>query len=54
VREGDHVEANQPLFEIYADDDEHLARGRDTLANAILIGDEPSEPAPIMLEKITK
>jgi len=37
VREGDVVEAGQPLFELYADDDEHLTRGRETIAAAVIL-----------------
>jgi thymidine phosphorylase len=53
VRVGDRVERGQPLFEIFADDDEHLARGRDTLAGAVLVDEQPVEAAPLLLEKIT-
>jgi thymidine phosphorylase len=54
VREGDVVEAGQPLFELYADDDEHLTRGRETIAAAVILGDEPVPLEQIMLETITK
>ena len=54
VREGDIVETGQPLFEIFADDEDHLSRGRDTIQTAVAIGDEPAANEPILLEKITK
>lgn len=54
VREGDVVAAGQPLFELFADDDEHLSRGRETIASAVLLGDDPVPAERILLEKITK
>lgn len=41
VREGDHVEKGQPLFELHADDDEHLESGRAAMSQALELGDEP-------------
>jgi thymidine phosphorylase len=52
VREGDEVEASQPLFELHADDAEHLARGRDTIGDAFVLGDDSVETMPILLERI--
>jgi thymidine phosphorylase len=54
IRDGDRIEAGQPLFEIYADDDEHLVLGRETLANALRIGETPPALTPVLLEKISK
>jgi thymidine phosphorylase len=54
VREGDHIEVGQPLFELFADDEEHLTRGRDTIGDAVTVGDEPAARERILLEKITK
>lgn len=54
ARVGEYVEAGQPLFELFADDDEHLARGRDTIARAVVLGDEPVTHEPLMLERISK
>jgi thymidine phosphorylase len=54
AREGDFVEAGQPLFELFADDDEHLARGRDTIASAVILGEEPVPHEPLLLETISK
>jgi len=53
VREGDQVAAGEPLFELYADDDEHLARGREASQGAVTIGEDQPSPSPILLEKIT-
>jgi thymidine phosphorylase len=52
VREGDEVAAGQPLFELHADDDDHLAGGRDALASAAVIGDGPVAAAPLLLERV--
>jgi thymidine phosphorylase len=54
VREGDRIEVGQPLFELFADDEEHLTRGRDTIGDAVTVGDEPAAQERILLEKITK
>ena len=53
VREGDYVVAHQPLFELYADDAEHLERGMATIANAVALGDHPAPIEPILIERIT-
>jgi thymidine phosphorylase len=52
VREGDYVEAGQPLFELFADDDDHLASGRESIAHAVTLGEEPARAGRILLEKI--
>jgi thymidine phosphorylase len=39
VREGDHVEAGQPLFELRADDQAHLELGREAMARAVSLND---------------
>jgi thymidine phosphorylase len=52
VRVGDVVEVGQPLFELHADDDAHLERGRTALASATVIGDDPVAPAPLLLERV--
>ena len=49
---GDEVEAGQPLFELYADDEAHLELGRTTIAGALVIGDEPLDAAPLLFERI--
>jgi len=53
VREGDFVAAHQPLFELYADDEEHLARGRASIENAVTLGDQVSDVEPILIERIS-
>jgi thymidine phosphorylase len=40
VREHERVEAGQPLFELHADDDAHLALGLEAIADAVCIDDE--------------
>jgi thymidine phosphorylase len=53
VREGDAVEKGQPLFELFADDDEHLARGLSTIESAISYGESATSNERIVLETIT-
>ncbi len=52
VREGDYVVAHQPIFELYADDEEHLERGMATIANAVTLGEHPAPVEPILIERI--
>ena len=52
VRVGDHVEAGQPLFELFADTEEQLAFGRSALATAVEFGDEDVAAAPLLLEQV--
>ena len=54
VREGDVISAGQPLFELHADDDAHLQAGRAVLASAVVIGEQPVNATPVLLERITK
>jgi thymidine phosphorylase len=53
VREGDYVEAGQPLFELFADDDDHLTSGRESISHAVTLGEEPARGGRILLEKIS-
>jgi thymidine phosphorylase len=53
VREGDYVAAHQPLFELFADDQEHLERGMTTIENAVTLGDQPAPDEAILIERIT-
>ncbi|MDH2902660.1 MAG: thymidine phosphorylase [Actinomycetota bacterium] len=53
VREGDYVVAHQPLFELYADDDEHLQRGMSTIENSVTLGDQAAPVESILIERIT-
>ena len=52
VRIGDHVSSGQPLVKMFAND-----RGRDSakrmIQQAILIGDAPVDPPPLIAERIT-
>jgi len=54
VRRGDEVTVGQPLFELHADDDVHLERGRATIADALVIGDETAMANPLLLERVEK
>ncbi|HVA69845.1 MAG TPA: thymidine phosphorylase [Acidimicrobiales bacterium] len=54
VREGETVEVNQPLFELHADDEAHLGLGRASIADAVVIGDEPRVIAPMKPNLIRK
>ena len=54
VRRGDEVTVGQPLFELHADDDVHLERGRATIADALVIGNETVTANPLLLERVQK
>lgn len=54
VREGDEVEAKQPMFELHADDFEHIVRGRDTIKDAVVLGDHSVTASPLLIERIEK
>jgi thymidine phosphorylase len=49
VREHERVEAGQPLFELRADDQAHLALGLEAIAGAVSIDDEdaPTQASPV-------
>jgi thymidine phosphorylase len=53
VREGDFVVAHQPLFELYADDVDHLERGMATIENAVTLGDQSTAAEAILIERIS-
>ena len=53
VREGDQVATGQPLFELYADDEDHLQRGRDSLTTALQWSDDAPTREPLLFETIT-
>jgi thymidine phosphorylase len=53
VREGDFVVAHQPLFELFADDDEHLARGVATIEHAVSLGEHAAPAESILIERIS-
>lgn len=52
VREGDAVEKGQPLVELHADDDAHMASGLDALSEAIVINDEAPTLTPLLIEQV--
>ena len=54
VRTGDEVAAGQPLFELHADDTDHLARGRETIDGSVVIGEGPVDTSPMLLERIER
>ena len=54
IREGEMVEKDQPLFELHADDQEHLSVGRDSIAGAVEISDEQRSVAPLKPHLIRK
>jgi thymidine phosphorylase len=53
VKPGGRVEAGQPVLELRADTESVLAGARAALDGAIEIGDEPSPPAPLVIERIS-
>ena len=53
VREGDLVATGQPLFELYADDEAHLERGRASLATALTWSQDAPTTEPLLFETIT-
>jgi thymidine phosphorylase len=52
VREGEHVVAGQPLFELHADDATHLKNARSSIAHAVQIGDDPVTARPLLLARV--
>ncbi|MGC1420498.1 MAG: hypothetical protein WA786_10325, partial [Acidimicrobiales bacterium] len=52
VREGDVVAANEPIFELHADDMAHIVLGRTSIESALVIGDETVTTSPILIERI--
>ena len=49
---GERVERDEPLFELHVDDPSRVAPALAALADAVVIGDEPPEPRPIVVERI--
>jgi thymidine phosphorylase len=52
AKPGDRVEEGQPLLELHADDPARFAAAVEALDGAIVIGDEPPEPAPLIIDRI--
>jgi thymidine phosphorylase len=53
VREGDAITKGQPMFVLHADDATHLQQGRDTIANAVAVGERRVNAEALLLERIT-
>jgi len=53
VTPGERVAVGQPLFELFADDDDHLERGRAAIQDALVVGDR-SATAPLLIERIDR
>ena len=47
AKEGQSVEVNEPLFELYADDRTHLEAGRHAIRDAVTIRDAPYRETPV-------
>ncbi|MGD0055624.1 MAG: thymidine phosphorylase [Acidimicrobiales bacterium] len=54
VAPGDEVSPGQPLFELFADDDDHLARGRSALEGALVVGGEETPTTPLLIERVDR
>ena len=52
VREGDAIVAGQEMFELHADDEAHLQAGIDAIAGAVVLGEQPVNARPVLLERI--
>jgi thymidine phosphorylase len=52
ARPGDHVEAGQPVLELRTDEPLRLQPARHALTDAIRIGPELAEPAPLVIEVV--
>jgi thymidine phosphorylase len=53
VKPGEQAEAGQPVLELHVDDPDRLPGALDALDGAIVIGPEPPEPAPLILDRIS-
>jgi thymidine phosphorylase len=54
VSEGEHVSEGQPLFELLADDEQHLASGRAAIANALVVGPASGVATPLLIERVNR
>jgi thymidine phosphorylase len=54
VSPGERVSAGQPLFELLADDEDHLASGRATMADALIVGAASPSLAPLLIERVDR
>jgi thymidine phosphorylase len=53
AKPGDRVRASQPLITLHTDTPERFTQAREALMGAYAIGDEPPEPRPLILDRIT-
>jgi thymidine phosphorylase len=54
AKPGERVEAGQAVLELRADDESRFARAHEALADALEIGPEPPEAAPLVIERIAE
>jgi thymidine phosphorylase len=52
AKEGEVVEAGQPVLELHADDASRFGAALDALRGGIVIGDDPPPPRPLILDRI--
>ncbi|QZY53286.1 thymidine phosphorylase [Leucobacter tenebrionis] len=52
VRPGDRVRAGDPLFEVSCDSPGRMARGIESLASAVEIGEGVPDPRPLVVERV--
>jgi thymidine phosphorylase len=52
AKEGEVVEAGQPVLELHADDASRFDAALDALRGGIVIGDDPPPPRPLILDRI--
>jgi thymidine phosphorylase len=53
AKPGDKVAADQPVLELHIDEPAKLAGALEALEGAIVIGEEPPEPAPQVIDRVT-
>jgi len=53
AKPGDEVRAGQPLLELHAADPARFPRARSALEGAVVVGAEPYEPGPVVVERVT-
>ncbi len=53
AKPGDRVEEGQPLLELHADQPQRFTPALDALHDAFEIADEPSDPRPLVIERIS-
>jgi thymidine phosphorylase len=52
AKPGDTVHKGQPLLELRTDTPELLAAARDALTDAVVLGDAPTDPTPLVIDTI--